>query len=116
MARNGLDSSLRTKSICSLIKTAHQCGVSRLKIGDLEVRFFDPARQPGSQQEDFPEFAESYAKDSEETGEDSASPKIPKELVERFAEEQQLLDDPLAFEQAQIDLQLNRATGGDEEA
>jgi hypothetical protein len=39
---------------------------------------------------------------------------VPKDLVERFAEEQQLLDDPLAFEEELIDQHLNRATGIDE--
>jgi hypothetical protein len=42
------------------------------------------------------------------------SARVPKDLVQRFAEEQQLLDDPLAFENQQIDLQLDRS-GLDEE-
>jgi len=40
---------------------------------------------------------------------------VPRDLVEKFAEEQQLLDDPVAFETRLIDQHLLGLAGMDEE-
>lgn len=102
-----LDRTWNVRSIRSIIEASSKCGVSRLKLGDLEIRFFDPAKPAESpKSNDFQEFAEPTAQESAPTDGQGLSPRV-KELVEQFAEEQQLLDDPLAFETLQADLQMD---------
>lgn len=93
------------KSICKLIESSSKCGVSRLKLGDLEIRFNDSAKPAEPTYPQYDEFAESNDIESAPTSGDRPSAKIPKDLVQRFAEEQQLIDDPLAFEDLQVDMQ-----------
>lgn len=101
------------KSICKLLIQCQQSGVTRLKLGDLEVRFnTGPLRHLGSQQGESDEF-EGSTEPTLESGADT--PKVPKDVLERFAEEQSLFDSPLAFEDQQVDLHLGLAVGKDEE-
>jgi hypothetical protein len=104
------------KSISKLIQQCKDSGVSRLKLGDLEVRFdIGQLRQAEPLEPEFQEFADSSARDSAPVGE-GKPPKVPKDLVERFAEEQQLFDDPLAFETQLIDQHLSGRAETNEEA
>lgn len=101
------------KSVCAIIEKSSQCGVTYLKVGDLEIRFEGQPRQARSQPEEFSEFVASN--DQGETAEASGPPpSVPKDVLEQFAEEQQLLDDPLAFETTMID-RLTGQAGNDEE-
>ena len=116
--REGIEGARRGpnfKSISILLKTASACGVSRLKLGDLDVRFHSQPRQAEQQPLDT-EFADSSARDSAPLGEGSLPPKVQKDLMERFNEEQLVLDDPLAYENLLIDRQHGSRAERDEEA
>lgn len=113
-----LDHTLGEKAICRILKVCKASGVSELKLGGLKVRFhpLSPTRLVEQPSDDFPEFADSNAPDSAPDRGNGLPVKVDKDLAQRMAEEQMLLDSPVAFENEQIDLLLGRSTGQDEDS
>lgn len=108
--------SFKTKAICDLIKVSQQCGVSRLKLGDLEVRFFsDSSRHEELTSEFTPDIAESAEMDAAPSQVGKGLPaKVPKDLLQEFVESQTLIDDHLAYETMMIDRHQGHSAGNDE--
>jgi hypothetical protein len=108
--------SFKTKAICDLIKVSQLCGVSRLKIGDLEVRFFpDSSRHEESTDEFIPDIAESAEMDAAPDQVGKGLPaKVPQDLLQDFVESQTLIDDHLAYETMMIDRHQGHSAGHDE--
>jgi hypothetical protein len=118
-----METSIDAVSICRIIRESAKCGVTKLQIGDLKIDF---SSQLGSESKleppktqnfiPLPGQAETIAKHDE-----LETPRLhltdeQREAFEEFEEAQQMIEDPLGFEERIVDLDIEaqRVRGNDE--
>jgi len=105
--------SSQVEDICRIIEVSARAGVAKLKFGDVEVEFTPIAPDLGYHAKVDPSqyiTSEMATPDSEQKSGMTIS---DRELLEDMRRSQLMIDDPMAFEQEMIDLQLTHGERAD---
>lgn len=106
-----------SKEICRIIKLARKQQVASLRIGEFSVVFQESNLKTGAVKQPAlskKEVVES-APHQEVADSEKALSLTDKRVVEELRRTQLLMDDPLAFEEAEIDAVITGDSGGSEE-
>jgi len=96
--------SLDSKAICAIINACHKASVKELKLGDLCVTFATESTQ--SQTWELPKDARGKEIPFEDLAPQTLMTSEQREVLRQIDENQLMIDDPIAFEQRMIDLEM----------
>lgn len=114
---------METESISSIIRAGAECGVAKLKFGDVEVTYREnflfsasqnyligPTENADLTKEDLitPLLDSGHSQESKATHKGAL---VDRDLLDNMRLSQLMIDDPLGFEQAMINAEMGRTDG-----